>query len=391
MQINTSNLAMLATKQWGSRPDDERFWSVDECLEAARSYRALSVELPDVDESKLRVQAEDGDLMLIGKGGVASSFTNWSFSQMTKALKCPEGFVSELPATLAAQVLNHRLSVRAADESLGTNLLFYSNGHHVVRAFTSAKYGRVWDTEVLEACKRLTDRGWKVPPARPASDSARTRQATQDDVVKAGNLSLSIKVGDTIAPAGVYRGDRDLFVILVDDTKAIELPGQSPLFRAAMFRNSEVGAAYWEVYFILINGICGNHILHGVQGVKYVRTAHVGTAEERAAKLFSEKVIPYANAENWGETYGQVRAAQRFMLGAGKPAVIEGLFEKGVASKAVLERAYTRAEQHEGWYGDPNSAWGMTNGLTEIAQETPHADKRLEVELAGAKVLELAF
>jgi len=54
--------------------------------------------------------------------------------------------------------------------------------------------------------------GWRVPPAHPLfADQPGVRLASEADVLWPDGFELSVRVGDAIAPAGLYLGDRSLF------------------------------------------------------------------------------------------------------------------------------------------------------------------------------------
>jgi len=57
----------------------------------------------------LRVIAEAGSLTLYGKGGLNSRLTELAISQLCTGLVIPFSYIGGLPATLAAQNINHAL------------------------------------------------------------------------------------------------------------------------------------------------------------------------------------------------------------------------------------------------------------------------------------------
>lgn len=384
--------AMSASDQWASRPPDQRFWSVEECLAAAQAQK-LRAQTSDAQFGELRVEAHEGSLVLT-RGRLPLELTNWSFGQLAGRVQAPAGFLRELPATLAAQVLNHRLAAagKGAEGREGLHLLVdkgTAGELPYARAITSQVYGRVWDEEVLRGCLALRDRGWKVPPARPSGQAGeRTRRAEQADLVAAGNLGLSVREGDMIAPAGVYRSDRDLWVIMIGD-EPISDGTPYPLFRMIVTRNSEVGGGSWETTFGYLKGICGNHILHGLTDLKTVRTRHVGAARQRVARLGAE-VRGYAQLSGRA-TEARILEAKAKVLAPDVQKVAELLFEKRVASREVAKQALAAAVEHEDWYGDPRSAWAVAQGMAEVSQREGWQGERAEVDKAAAKVLGWAF
>ena len=165
---------------------------------------------------------------MIGKTNVPAKFTHYSFGQIASRVKAPPSYLRELPATLAAQNLNYGLA-NQKDPEASAKLLIHRNGDMLVRCFTSAKYQRIWNYEVSNQLQGLQEFGWRVPPARPAGlDNERTRIATEADCLVDRKFgSLSVKPGDTIAPAGLYASDRDMFVFMVNENAMLENPNST--------------------------------------------------------------------------------------------------------------------------------------------------------------------
>src|ERR1017187_10026852 len=70
-----------ASKQWATRPADERFASIQELHDATKAYYQTAGQ-KTVEVAKLRTEAIDGDVQLVGREGVAAKFTHWSFGQL---------------------------------------------------------------------------------------------------------------------------------------------------------------------------------------------------------------------------------------------------------------------------------------------------------------------
>src|SRR5205823_3039256 len=149
-------------------------------------------------------------------------------------------YMRALPAPLAADCLNDGLARRDGD----VQLLLHrdgggEHGDYSLRSLTSA-YSRLWNVDILRALQPATEAGWMVPPARPAVDDPRARPATIEDIVPGqDSFGLAVKEGDLIAPAGVYAGDRDMFVFLVQPDKIIDVAGSDGLMRGVFISNSE--------------------------------------------------------------------------------------------------------------------------------------------------------
>lgn len=380
-----------ASRQWADRPDDERFSSLQDLHSAVSSYRASAREAT-VPFNSLRTEAREGEVMLVGKSETPARMTNWSFRQIAAAVGAPASYIQTLPATLAVQNVNHGLS-KTTDRT-DRQLMFHQNGDLLVRAITSEKYTRIWNSDITSRLLDMPIHGWQVPPARPARTGQKgTRVATDADVLRGAGFGLSINVGDEIAPAGLYASDHDMFVFMVNNDKRIAEPGNPDgLARGFMVGNSEVGAsAFWFLSF-LYRHVCGNHIVWGAKQVSEIRIKHIGTADDRAFAEIKGQLLKYAN-ESANDDEARIVTAANFILGASKDEVLDKLFGiKSIGiSRQLLGAAYDATVEFESDAVNPNSAWGMAQGLTRVSQDAAYADDRVAADRAAGRVLAIAF
>jgi hypothetical protein len=379
---------MKAARQWSERPDDERFESLDLLLADRTHLRDCSSEKRLVlDRSTIVENA--GEVCLVGTSGVSARLTHHAFGQLAQRASAPAGYLRGLPAPLAASCLAEGLKARveSGNEDRG---LFYANGcGPFVRALTSDKYARVWDASIVERVVDLQSAGWRVPPARPVRAGQKgTRTATQADVLAYGShASLGIKVGDPIAPAGLYASDHDLFVFMVDNARTIRTPS-GDLSRGFFAWNSEVGAASFGIMTFLFDAVCGNHIVWGASNVREIRVRHVGQALNRSFRAVSMQLREYSNASATEEEEKIERMTTR-ILGAKKEDVVSAIFGKKLPglTRGILETAYETAARTPR-YGNPNTVWGMVCGLTEASQGA-YADARNAIDVSAGKLIDV--
>ncbi len=379
-----------ASNQWSTRPDDERFASLQELHDAVCGYRASAAQAV-VPFNSLRTEASDGEVMLVGKASTPARLTHRAFGQLATAIAAPGAYLRTLPATLAAQNLNHGLA-KATDRS-DRQVLFHQNGALLTRAITSNSYTRIWNNDITSRLFNLQAAGWAVPPARPARDGqAGTRIATEADVLTGAKHGLSVKVGDLIAPAGLYASDHDLFVFMVNDGVRISEPGNSDgLARGFFISNSETGAASFVVTRFLYRTVCGNHIVWGAKDISEFRLRHTGSADDRAFRELHGTITRYAN-ESASMDEARISRAVSFRLGKDKDEMLDSLFgRKSLGlSRTVLAQAYQACIELEPGL-DPLSAWGMAQGLTRISQDAKYGEDRVALDRAAGKVLAIAF
>jgi len=387
---------LKAARQWSTRPADERFKTLAELTEACKRYADESVT-STVQYGDLRVEARDGDVFMVGKTNVPARFTNYSFGQIASRVGAPAGYLTKLPATLAAQNVNHGLA-HQKDPEATAKLLIHKNGDMLVRCMTSERYQRIWNYEVGSQLQGLQELGWRTPPARPAGiENERTWIATEEDCLQSRKLGmLSVKPGDMVAPAGLYASDRDMFVFMVNENSMLDNPAspEVPLSRGFILWNSEVGDKSFGIMSFLYDAVCGNHIVWGAREVKEFRVRHIGSARGKAFGHLSMQLKEYAN-DSANEDQAKIKSAQSFELGATKEDVISKLISY-VAKKRVqvteanLNNAYAIAENTPR-YGNPNTPWAIAQGITELSQASEHASKRVKLDQAAGKILEIAF
>jgi len=357
-----------ATKQWSERPADERFQSLDVMLATTKAYAdaAATKEVPWVD---LRVEAVDADLSLVGKAGVPARLTNYAFKQLAARVKAPAQYLAALPATLAAQNLNHGLK----NKTDGTaQLLFHENGTLVLRAATSEQYERIWNYEVIQ---RLIDLSQKqdLEPARQTFNWSDAEMSSEQIAA---------------APRSLYASDHDMFAFLMSRTKDVTDPMGQTLRRGVIVTNSEVGDCSLGVMGFWFRDVCANHIIWGAQNLATIRIAHRG---EIRSKFFDAEVQVrrYLDADTSFETAAFTQVMKR--IASTKDEVLDTLFGKRSLglTRTALDASYDAVQVEQD--GDPRTVWGMAQGITRYSQQTPYADKRTELDRAAGKLLTTAF
>lgn len=380
-----------ANNQWSTRPADERFGSLQEMYDACKHY-ADTARVARTPYSELRVEAENNEVQITGKTGQFARLTHWSFGQLAQLIGAPAGYLRDLPATLAVQNLNYGLKHRLDDKGDGTaQMLFHQNGSLLLRAVTSEVYQRIWNWEIAKRLISLQEAGWRVPPARPAKEGqAGARPATQEDILDVQMTGLGVKVGDIIAPAGLYASDHDMFAFLINETNRINDGTDQGLGRGFFVENSEVGDSAFKLATFLYRFVCGNHIVWGAKNVREISVRHVGRANSEAWARMAIMVRNYAESSA-SDVEAQIARARRFEIAAKKEDVLDKLFGLKIGTRKILEASYAKAEENVDIDGSPRTAWGFAQGMTRVSQESEYADKRVDMDKAAGKVIEIAF
>lgn len=393
--MNEVNLT-VASKEWAKRSADERFWDLDEMATAMEARKAASREVSS-PMATVKVIETESENLAVDFGGKAAILSELAANQLARRV----GFLpSALPLVstgLAAQILNERIAAtvaeaKAADKDCDIQALVQipENGTARVRAVTSDKYARVWDTTVVDIAKNLAAMGFVVPPARPSGvANERTRTATESDVLSiAAGGGTGVKVGDTIAPAGLYSGDRSSFLLLVKPSDGADGGDGSEFHRAVMIRNSEVGMSSLTITTALIRAVCGNHILWGCSEVATFSRKHIGDISQAVAGM-KEKLGIIA-ASPLAPELEVISRLRSLTIADNADDVLAKIYKMRVSpelTQGVLQRAYAMAEKHRDTDGDPFTAWGMINGLTRMSQESDFADERYDIDAAAGKLM----
>lgn len=349
-----------ANKQWATRPADERFGSLQAMYDATRSYAAIAREkLVPWNTLRVEAQGESGEeLGLIGRGGVPAQLTHYAFGQLASRVGAPAGYLRELPATLAAQNLNHGLKSKGDGNA---QLLFHQNGNLLLRAATSEKYSRIWNWEVIQRLQELSARHGLVPAAPTFR-----------------------QFGDN-APA-LYASDHDMFAFLMTPERMLVDPVGKELFRGIIAINSEVGAAALKIMALYFRDICGNHIIWGAEQIAEVNIRHVGEAAERwsAAQVSVRKYLDGAASFDTAKFVEMTRT-----IAGTKDEVLDKVFSLriGELSRKAIAASYDAVVVEED--GQPNTVWGLAQGITRVSQRESFADERNKLDRAAGKLLSL--
>jgi len=394
-----------ASTQWITRPPDERFATVQELHKAAKYAREHSHETVLPLGQLGAIGHDDDDEVVIQANGNRARPTHWCFEQLALRLGAPPDYLRQLPSALAARLLNHGFKANrdalvktlllqdpAYEESGQSSLPLTSPPLPLLRAATGVGYTRIWDEWITGPLLDSEEQGWRVPPARPAfPGQPGTRPATEADVLRAGQFGLSIKVGDLIAPAGLYLGDRSFFAFMIREDRRIEDGSPGGLSRGFFVWNSEVGSASFGIDTFLFRHVCGNHIVWDVAGVQEIRLRHTGDSDQQALELLRRLFRRYAEYSAAGEEE-QIEAAKRYSLGRDRKEVIAYVTKQDLPALTRVrgEQAWKLAESHTDTDGPPTSAWGFAQGLTRLAQTIPFTEARVTLERSAGRILMLA-
>lgn len=356
---------MQASHQWSTRPDDERFLSLDQM---GAHFELIRQQSRAVVASSRKIEAvptaDNKGMEIFGPNGHAYAPTHFSFGQLATLAGAPGGYLRKLPAPIAADCINYGLKYQRDVEDVG--VLLHRNGENTARAFTGPNYGRIWNAEIVKALRERFGDGingrFRVP----------------------GEFGKAVTV--TKANTTLYAGDRDMFVFLADEQNRIEIadrrdgkPGS--LARGFFVWNSEVGDKTFGVSTFLFDYVCMNRIVWGAQDVKQITIRHTSGAPDRWVDEVAPALQSYADssAQNIVKAIEHAKAAR-------VDNVDDFLSKRFSRRLAPVLQAIHQAEE-----GRPiETLWDAATAVTAHARSIEHQDARVELERQGGELLDLA-
>lgn len=368
---------MQASNQWASRPNDERFLSLDALHAHAvtQKQNSKAAVLANRDVQIEPVGDDHKGLVAVGPQGQGVNMTNWSFGQLASLAGAPAGYLKTLPSEMIADNLNYGLHknrdvediglllTRTKDASLEPESVALSETQ--LRAATGPNYGRIWNADIVNHLRSVVGDGvtgdWRVPG-----------EFGKPVVVNKNNTTL-------------YAGDRDMFVFLADEKNLIEVPdpkgGKRLMSRGFFTWNSEVGSATFGISTFLFDYVCMNRMVWGAQDVQEVRIRHTSGAPHR----FNEELAPALDAYS----RGSVKAIVDGVTAAQEKRIdnVDEFLAKRFGARTVSKlKDISLVEEDR----PIETIWDTVQAVTAMAREIPHQNKRVELERQAGDLMALA-
>lgn len=362
-----------ASRQWAMRPADERFCSLDELLAHTKNQRDKSISRVMPNRALMAAPVE-GDtarkslVVLDRKTETPTNPSHFAFGQLASKLGIPAGYLRTLPADLAADCVNYGLA-KADVEEMG--LLLRSNADVGVipdlAAVTGPNYGRIWNSEIVEAMRKAFGDGvtgaWKVP----------------------GEFGVDVPV--TKANTTLYAGDRDCFMFLADEKNRIEVPNRragqpGSLARGVFVWNSEVGSSTFGMSAFTFDYVCSNRMVWSIGEFSEVRIRHTSGAPDRWLEQLRPAIQQYSDASAIN-LQTAIATAQKQKL--------EDRVDDFLAKRFTKSQAKAISLAHEVEEGRPiETVWDITVGATAYARSIEFQDERVEIERKAGDYMKFA-
>lgn len=366
---------MQASNQWMTRPDDQRFTSLDELLAFSKAQRAISRSLA-ISSRRIEARPVEDDptaLVVLGPDGVPTNPTHWGFNQLSARIKAPAGYLRTLPPDIAADAINHGLRSRGI-EDVGA-LLRKEEGSIIpdLAALTGPNYGRVWNSDVIGALVQKFGNGVDGDFTVPGEFGVALERVTKDNTT-------------------LFASDRDMFVFLADEKNRIEVPNRrdgkpGSLARGFFVWNSEVGSTTLGVSTFLYDYVCCNRIVWGAEDVQEIRIRHTVSAPDKFLEEVGPALIAYSKSSAHGIS-DAIAAAQARRISGKEDEALDFLAKRTRFSRTQVEAINLAHKAEEG--RPIETLWDATVGITAYAKGMAHQDARIDVEREGGKVMSMA-
>lgn len=367
---------MKASHQWATRPDDQRFTSLDELVAHTRRMREIS-KAAVIPSRRIEAVAIEDDAtqrgLAIMAGGNPTTPTHWAFGQLAGQVGAPAGYLRSLPAPIAAAALNYGVFRRPVED---TGVLVRERDGIELAAVTGPRYGRIWNADVAQQLRN------------------RFGDGITGDFTVPGEFGEAVDVNKSNTT--IYASDRDMFVFLADEKNRIEVPGRrnmrggstGEMARGFFVWNSEVGSATLGIATFLFDYVCSNRIVWGAQGYEEIKVMHYASAPERFAEEVAPAIEAYARKSTDSITKAIEDAKRARVEGDNLDAFLKKIKLPGqgkTLTKAQIEGVKTAhfAEEDR----PIENVWDVTVGMTAFAKGIKHQDERVRFEKAAGSVM----
>lgn len=367
-QTTGGSILTRASREWSSRPSDERFLDLHELHDHTTRIKENSRAKVVANRSMQAQPTDDArGLVVVGPNGSPVTPTHWAFGQLAQRAGAPAGYLRDLPSPLAADCINYGLKCRDI-EDMGV-LLSRGDDSYKLAAVTGPQYGRIWNSTITGA---LVDR---------------FGDGITGDFRVPGEFGKAVAV--TRENTTLYASDRDMFVFLADEQHRIEIPnrrdGQTgTLARGFFVWNSEVGAGTLGIATFLFDYVCCNRIVWGSREYAEIRVRHTAGAPFRWLEEVMPAIGRYANSST-ASVVKAIEDARNSKIGDADK-VREFLAGRFSRSQAAAISAAHLAEE-----GRPiETLWDATVGATAYARGLQYQDARVDIEREAGKILNMA-
>lgn len=379
----TQNLT-LASAELFRRTPDECFATFDELWQNCQEAKAHSVERwhPPVD---IKLDVGAGGLGLtLGEVGTFG-LNDWSFSQLCSLAGVNKDTVNKLSLSTASEVFKETLPDGTKPlQVMSTE----SHADPLVRSIHGVSYTRLFDADLLAMVREFaTD----FQPPQEAKFAPGGQLASDSSSASGGKRAADERPpwDEPVQPrprggTGLYRGEQDMFVFLIDPLGWTEIGGEG--FAPGFFLwNSEVGKRSVGVQTFWFQAVCQNHIVWDAVEVVEFSRKHTANVHESFAEI--RRIIERLVARRDERRDGFARVIGKAMqatLGENADDVIKLLSQRGI-TRALAKEALKIAQEHGRF-----TVFAVVDALTRLNGRMKHVGERTDADVKAASLLAMA-
>ena len=340
------------------RGPDECFNSLADLTRFCQGQKAKSVDrwLPP---RSLRPRPLALDRLVVDFADPAANGTDgtyqmndWSFTQLCQLAKVSRDTVNRVTADTAWRVFQDTLP------DGNKPLQLFTEGESI-RSIHGVSYTRLYNADILAMLAEF------ATDFRPPQNAA---FGGKDDA----------------GATGLYAGEQDMFVFLIDPTGWAEIEGQA--FAPGFFVwNSEVGKRSLGIQTFWFQAICQNHIVwDAVEVVEFTRK-HTASIHDSLAEMrrIVEQLVAKRDQRRDGFAKVMLKA-MKTRLGDDAEEVAKVLIQHGIGRNWINQALEIAQEQGR------FTIFAMVDALTRMAGELKFAGERAEIDQKAAGLLTLA-
>lgn len=335
-----------ASQELFSRQPDERFATLADLSTYCREQKRASTDRWQPLQN-MKVHPIADALQLCAGSDGAFALNDWSFNQLCGLAGVSKDTVNRVSPDTASRIFADTL-IPASNKPLQ----LMTNGE-TLRSIHGASYTRLWSIDVVSLVQEF------------AVDFTPPQQGFN-------------------GATGLYAGEQDLFLFMIDPTGWTEIDGQA--FAPGFFAwNSEVGKRSIGISTFWFQKVCANHIVWDAVEVTEVTRKHTARVHEALRDVRNAIDALVAKRDERRDGFVKVmRTAMQEKLGADQEEVLKLLANKGI--NRPLARKALELAQTQGAF----TVFSVVDALTRIAQEQHNAGDRLAADQTAAKLLSLA-
>lgn len=340
-----SQVLTRASRELFSRAHDEIFGSLDELMTHCEQDRDQSVDRWQMPWGMQPLTSGHSLQLNLGDDG-QFQMNDWSFGQLCRLARVNRETVNRVSADTATRIFQETLPRSGKPLQILTS-------DRQVRSIHGASYTRLYNSELLDIVRDV---------------------AVDFEPAQAGLMGKT----------GLYCGEQDMFVFLIDPTGWTEIDGEA--FAPGFFLwNSEVGRRSVGVETFWFQAVCANHIVWDAVDVMEISRRHTTNVHDALGDIrYSIQQLVSRRDARRDSFVSTMRTAMRQSMGDESESVLGLLQKRGIPrrlAKDALELAGSSGRF---------TIFSVVDALTRLSGEIRWIGDRTELDQKIGRLLSMA-